>query len=462
MRIAFFDCFSGISGDMTVGALLGAGLPLEYLRAELSKLELHGYDVRARTIERSMIVATKFDVLIHNAESEHTHDHPHNGHSHSHEHSHSHDHSHSQAHNHTHDHAGSHTHDHGHVEHDIEVHVHSHGLSYMEIVELIDRSELAKGVKARSNAIFRVIAEAEAVIHGTDLEHVHFHEVGAIDSIVDIVSVAIGMEHFGIEECRSRVVPLGAGGFVRTAHGRMPIPTPATLSILSGYPTELGSISAELTTPTGAGIIKALSGGLLSANDRFQPEAIGYGAGTKDFPEQPNLLRIVIGELAENDLESSGIRDSSARTSPFPVQDTVTQLTASIDDMTPQELAFAQEELLERGALDVYVRPIFMKKGRLASELVVLLRGEDLDTVLEVLALQTTTIGVRVEEIGRRKAIRDIREIQHSVFGPVRVKTIGIGPHTRSEPEYEDVKRISRERGLPFREVLSKIREELA
>lgn len=411
MKIAYFDCFSGISGDMTVGALLSAGMPLEVLRSELATLELTGYHVSVRTLERSMIAATKFDVTI---EAEHTHAHDQLSHA--------------------------------------EVHLHSHGLSYREIVALIERSRLTDRVKQRSLAIFRVIAEAEAVIHGVDLERVHFHEVGAIDSIVDIVATAVGLEHFGIEECRSRTVPLGAGGIIRTAHGNMPIPTPATLSILAGYPTELGMTHAELTTPTGAGIIKALSSGLLEPNEVLSVEAIGYGAGTQEFAEQPNLLRLVIAEL-----EGS----PASQVTEFAETDTVTQLTASIDDMTPVELSYAQEALLEAGALEVYLRPIVMKKGRAAHELIVLCAPASTDSIMEVVARETTTIGVRVETVGRRKAQRTVTIAEHPEFGTFRYKQIGTAS-LRKEPEYEDVKRISRERGLTLRDVMAQLRSVLS
>ena len=433
MRIAYFDCFAGLSGDMTVAAFLSAGMPLEHLRSELTKLPLTGYHISSHLIERSMISAVKFDVEI----GEHLHGHEHN-HAH-----HSHD-------GHSHDHHADHAHDEDH-HHDEDTHVHHHGKSYAEIQYLISESELSSNVKHRAHSIFRAIGEAEARIHAIPLEAIHFHEVGAVDSIVDIVSTAIALEYFGIEECRSRAVPLGNGGMIRTAHGIMPIPAPATLEILKGYPTELGPVAAEMTTPTGAGIIKATSAGLLLNSESIEPLAIGYGAGMKHFEEIPNLLRIVIGDLKSHQKPSGA----------FPESDTVLQFTTAIDDMPPTVLSYVQERLLEAGALDVYLRPVSMKKGRAGHELLVLSKEEDGERMLQIIESETTTLGVRVERIARRIAPRAHHELHHQTFGPLHAKEIGRGEIHRTEIEYEDVKRISLELGLPMRDVYERLRREL-
>ncbi|HWF44984.1 MAG TPA: nickel pincer cofactor biosynthesis protein LarC [Candidatus Kapabacteria bacterium] len=421
MRIAYFDCFAGLSGDMTVGALISAGLPLEYLTHELTKLPLAGYRVSTRLVERSMISAVKFDVEIG-----------------THEHSHHH-------HDRHHDHFGHHDH--------TETHVHSHGLSYHEIQHVIGESDLAERVKLLSLEIFRHIGIAEARIHNVPIEKVHFHEVGAVDSIVDIVSVAIGLVYFEVEECRSRAVPLGAGGFIHTAHGVMPVPAPATIAILEGYPTELGMVESELTTPTGAGIIRATSTGLLRREEELSPIAIGYGAGTKEFREIPNLLRIVIGEL-----NTDRAMQSEHGISAFPKTDWVVQLTTAIDDMPPTALAYVQSQLMEAGALDVYLRPIIMKKGRAGHEMVVLASETAAEQMLNILARETTTLGIRYERIRRHIADREHVEVEHEDFGSVHAKRISHGSFSRMEFEYEDVKRIALENSLPLREVYDRLK----
>jgi pyridinium-3,5-bisthiocarboxylic acid mononucleotide nickel chelatase len=440
MRILFFDCFAGISGDMAVGAMLSAGLPLDHLRQELSKIHLHGYHLHARTIERSMISAIKFDVAL---DHDHSHDHEH---AHHHEHAHSHVHGHHSAHGHGHLNDGHH-HAHHHDEHTHEQHVHTHGLSYKEIREIFSSSGLNDRTKQRAISIFHEIAIAEARIHNVSIEDVHFHEVGAIDSVVDIASVAIGLEFFEVEQCFSRPVPLGAGGTIRTAHGIMPIPTPATLEIMKGYPTELGKVHSEMTTPTGAGIIKALSSGELPAGTSLRPLATGFGAGTKEFAEIPNLLRVIIADL-----------DAQSSNEIFTLSDTITQITTTIDDMTPQMLAYLQERLLESGVLDAYYRPLLMKKGRPGHELVILASPSSTEHLLGILARESTTIGVRVEQIARRLHPREQEVVNHPEFGEVLMKRITVGEGlSRLEPEYDDMKRIARERGLPIREVYRRL-----
>jgi len=356
------------------------------------------------------------------------------------------------AHEHAHHHHDAH-HDHdGHHDHS-ETHVHSHGLSYHEIQHLIGDSDLAERVKQLSLEIFRHIGIAEARIHNVPIETVHFHEVGAVDSIVDIVSTAIGLAYFDVEECRSRAVPLGAGGFIHTAHGVMPVPAPATIAILEGYPTELGKVESELTTPTGAGIIRATSKGLLQQEEELSPIAIGYGAGTKEFREIPNLLRIIIGEL-HTDRTSRSEQGISA----FPKTDWVIQLTTAIDDMPPTALAYVQSQLMEAGALDVYLRPVLMKKGRAGHEMVILVSETGAERTLNILARETTTLGVRYERIRRQIADREYLEIEHKDFGPVHAKQISHGSFSRTEFEYEDVKRIALENGLPLREVYDRLK----
>lgn len=467
MKVAYFDCFSGISGDMAVGALLDAGVPLDVVEEGLARLGLPESRVRVRTrpIVRSQIHATKFDVLRpdgslfdeiavepehHHAEhahevgateARHPHDHGHShdhGHDHSHDHGHSHDHDHSHDHGHSHDHDHSHDHSHAHS-HDSGDSSHSHAhASYAGIVDMIDRSELAPRVKDHSKAIFRAIAIGEARIHNMDVAAVHFHEVGAIDSIADIVATAICLEHLGIEAIYSSQVPVGSGGMIRTQHGVMPLPAPATLEILKGYPIVLTNVPFELTTPTGAGIIKALSRGTL-ASERLQVERVGFGAGTRELPDRPNLLRVVVGEIVgEGEF------------------DTVTMIETNIDDMNPQVFPFLIERLLETGAVDAYVTPVIMKKGRPGMLLSVLAPDGAVDELTKVIYRETTTIGVRYREMTRRKLPRE-EILVPSEFGPIRMKRIATAAGIRIQPEYDEARRIARERSIPLQTVLRKL-----
>ncbi|MCE7935220.1 MAG: nickel pincer cofactor biosynthesis protein LarC [Chlorobi bacterium CHB2] len=444
MKIAYFDCFSGISGDMAVGALLDAGVPLGVVQEGLARLGLSPSQltVRTRSISRSQIHATKFDVLrpdgaIFDAEpAEHHHHHHHHGdHSHSHGHSHSHDHSHD--HGHSHSHAVAEVMDDEKAQGDAHHHHHHHG-SYAEIIALIDGSSLEEGVKERVRKIFRTIAIAEGRIHNMDLSEVHFHEVGALDSIADIVAVALCLEHLRVEQVYSSVVPLGSGGMIRTQHGVMPLPAPATLEILKGYPVTLTNIPMELTTPTGAGILKALSRGTIEL-ERLQVERVGFGAGTRELPDRPNLLRVVIGEMiGEEEF------------------DTVTLIETNIDDMNPQVYPFLLERLLESGAMEAYLTPVIMKKGRPGMVLSVLAPHGAVDELTKVIYRETTTIGVRYQTLTRRKLIRE-EILTPSEFGVVRMKKINSAGELRVIPEYDEAKRIARERGLPLQTVLRKL-----
>jgi uncharacterized protein (TIGR00299 family) protein len=437
MKIAYFDCFSGISGDMAVGALLDAGVPLGVLEDGLAQLGLDAEGVQLTTysLMRSQIHATKFDVHLPDAHShpgehhehhhheEHHHEHVHTGHEHEHVHGHSHD-----------------EHSHGHHHHEHGGHEHHEHRSYADIVAMIDGSRLAKGVKLRSKSIFRAIAIAEARIHNMDVETVHFHEVGALDSIVDIVSVAICLEHLGVEEVYTSPIPLGSGGMIRTQHGVMPLPAPATLEILKGYPVRLTEIPFELTTPTGAGIVKALSKGVM-AMEQLQVARVGFGAGTRELPDRPNLLRVVIGEMLGDE-----------------EHDTVTVIESNIDDMNPQVYPYLLERLLETGALDAYLTPVIMKKGRPGMLLTVLAPQGALDELTKLIYRETTTIGVRYREVVRRKLPREAI-IVNSEYGPVRMKSVVRDNGLRIAPEYDEVSRLARERSLPFHVVLRSLEE---
>lgn len=305
---------------------------------------------------------------------------------------------------------------------------------------MIDGSGLDAGVKERAKKIFAAIAVAEARIHGVEVENVHFHEVGAVDSIADIVAVALCLDHLGVEEVYSSVVPLGSGGIIRTQHGMMPLPAPATLEIMKGYPTTLTTLPFELTTPTGAGILKALSRGVLTS-DVMQAHRIGFGAGTRELPDRPNLLRVVIGEMLTDE-----------------EHDQVTVIEANIDDLNPQIYPFLLERLLEAGALDAYLTPVIMKKGRPGMLLTVLAEAGGVDDLTAVIYRETTTIGVRYRQQRRRKLPRREMTIP-TEFGPVYMKKIEGEEGTRLAPEFEEARRIARERSLPLKTVMEKLAE---
>ncbi len=322
MKTLYIDCFSGISGDMFIGAMLDAGGDLHLLKEELSKLAINGeYELKRETVVKNGITAVKFDVVllplsnenahehehshehahdhshshVHTDSHEHTHEHVHtHSHTHTHEHDLSHNHEHSHSHDHSHDHIHNHNHDHHYDHHSHDGHHHHDHRAYKDITRLIEDSILEDKVKQMALSIFRKIGEAESKIHGIPLEHVHFHEVGAVDSIVDIVGAAILIHQLQISKVICSSVPVGMGK-IRIDHGIYPVPAPATLEMLKGIPIEQSHIRGELTTPTGAAIVSVLA-------ESFGPlpslsiTSIGYGAGTKTFPEQPNVLRVMIGE----------------------------------------------------------------------------------------------------------------------------------------------------------------------
>ncbi|MBM4167238.1 MAG: nickel pincer cofactor biosynthesis protein LarC [Ignavibacteria bacterium] len=385
MNIAYFDTFSGISGDMTLGAFVSAGLPLDELSNEIRKLHLSGVELQGKHLVRSGITAIKIDVLA------------------------------------------PHEHHHRHL---------------ADIFRIIDASELSGNVKDKAKAIFFELGKAEAKVHNTSLEHIHFHEVGALDAIVDIVGAAICFEKFSIEKCFSSPIRLGNGGFVNAAHGKLPIPVPAVVEILKDYPTELTDIPFELTTPTGAAIVKTVSSGMLP-KEKIISKAIGYGAGEREIPNTPNLLRIFIGELNEQ----------------FDADEVVT-IETNIDDMNSELYPYVIEKLLTNGAHDAYLVPIIMKKGRPGILLSVMASENDVQKLSEIIFRETTTLGVRIQNVGRKKVFRDSRIVETS-FGKIKVKVVATGGKEKLLPEFEECKRIALENNLPLKEVFSLIQKEM-
>lgn len=397
MITALFDIFTGISGDMAIGALLDAGADFNYLKQEIGKLNLTGFGLKLSQVKRSQINAVKFDVEINEPPAHHTH--------------------------------------------------------LKDIFELVDNSSLSGYVKSSSRKIFEIIGQAEAKIHNVLLEKIHFHEVGAIDSIVDIVGVCVCLENLGIEEIYTTPVKLGKG-LINTQHGVMPNPAPATLEILKDYPVEFTNIDFELTTPTGAAIVKAMSKGVFDSGQlgEVNIKKIGFGSGTFDIKESPNLLRVILCENVQ-------LKDTEK----------LVQIETNIDDMNPQIYPYVTEKLFEAGALDVYYHDIIMKKGRPGILLSVLIGESHLTGAMDIIYSETTTLGVRIKHIGRHKLDRRIKEVDTS-FGKVKVKIVGKNsiPEVRSQtsevrmvPEFEECKRLAKTTGKPLNHIYNQLMREL-
>lgn len=388
MRTLYLDCPAGISGDMFLGALIDLGADFNIIERELKKLPIGKFDISASKVIRNSISGTSFHVDF---------DEPH------------------------------------------------HHRTFRHIREMIEKSALSPSVKALSVKIFTIIAEAEGKVHGISAEDVHFHEIGAIDSIVDIVGGAVAFDSLKIDRVVSSPVPLG-GGFAETLHGRLPVPGPATLEILSGVPTAETEILLEITTPTGAAIVKALA-------EKFGPfpkmriEKTGYGAGTKDLKIIPNLLRAVLGE------EESGQKENALKPERLIVLET------NIDDMSPQVAGYLMEKLLSAGALDVFYTPIQMKKNRPGVLLNVLTNEERKDGLLEIVFTESTSIGLRAYPVERYCLERKMTEVD-TPYGVVRVKvSFRDGKAVNIQPEYEDCKRLAEEKRAALKAVIDSAKE---
>lgn len=388
-KAAYFDCFSGCSGDMIIGSLLDAGLEQEMLKKALAELDLPGYQLTVEKVLRSSITATKFDVVI---EDEHSH--------------------------------GAFSH-------------HHRGLT--EILNIISSARISDTVKAKSSQIFRRLGEIEAGIHSVHLEEVHFHELGAIDTIIDIVGTLMALEFLKIEHVYSSPLAVGSGT-VKTAHGFLPVPAPATAKIIADAgipvidPPPSDNPPGELVTPTGAILISSLAIGYKRPD--MIAEKIGYGAGNKQFPTWPNVVRVWIGE------------ENEKSTSPDLVM-----LETNIDDMSPQVFGYLMEKLLDEKALDVWFTPIQMKKNRPAVMLSVLGPAFLEEKLTEIIMSETSTLGIRSRRVARHMAYREIVEFDSSL-GHARVKIKRSGDKiVNVSPEYDDCRRLALERNIPLREV---------
>ncbi|MCA1960217.1 MAG: nickel pincer cofactor biosynthesis protein LarC [Desulfomonile sp.] len=383
--LAYFDCFAGISGDMTLAAFIDLGLQEAYLRDQLSRLDLSGYTLRIGRSHRRGLAGVHLDVEV-------AHGHPHR--------------------------------------------------SYREIRRIIEDSSVEDAAKATALKIFERVATAEAHVHGMDRNEVHFHEVGAVDSIIDVVGAAVGAHALGIGRVICSPLPLSRG-FVQTCHGTLPTPAPATMEILKGAVVRGSDASIELVTPTGAAIACTLAA-KFGPYPSFVPLKTGYGLGKSDPEEFPNALRIVLGEESES-----------------VTTDCVTELTCSVDDLDPRVLGDLMDVLFARGALDVAFTPVQMKKGRPGTLITVLAHPDLTGELSQVMLSHTTTLGVRVSQ-RERVVLRRKSETVRTSFGDIRVKAVHL-PDGRWErrPEFEDVREIARRTGRPAREILSAIDREL-
>ncbi|MCX7922195.1 MAG: nickel pincer cofactor biosynthesis protein LarC [Clostridia bacterium] len=434
MKILYFDCFSGISGDMTLGALLNMGIDKEVFRRELDKLNLSGYDINIKTKLKNGIAGTDVDVVVYD---EHNHtseleEHCAGAHEDNHDH-----------HEHKHHHHHNHNHHHGKNQHKHHHHGHKHGRNLVDIENLIEASGLTERVKELSKKIFREIAKAEAKVHNKPVDEVHFHEVGAVDSIVDIVGVAICIDLLNVDRIFSS--PLHDGkGFIKCQHGMMPVPVPAVMEMLkdSNIPLITEDVNTELVTPTGMGIIKCLSSSF-GDMPSVTIEKVGYGMGKRETGRF-NALRVVMGTLCEK----AGFEDEIA------------VLETNIDDMSPEILGYTMECLLENGALDVFYTPIYMKKSRPAVMLTVLGKKEDEEKLAGIILRETSTLGVRRSTSKRYVLGREIMKVDTGL-GEVRVKVaLGEGIK-RFAPEYEDCREIARMSGMPIDSVYKMVQEKI-
>ena len=410
MKVLYFDCFSGAAGDMILGALIDAGVPLADVRRALGSLALTPDTVSTETVMRAGLRATKFNVVGERPPQDHAHDHGHqHGHDHTHDHSHGHSHEHTVAHH------------HGHRTLD-------------EIYRLVDGSALSAAGKDRAKGLFEKLGVAEAAIHGTTLDTVHLHEVGALDSIVDIVGSVCAMEAIGADRVVASPLNIG-GGMINAAHGLYPVPAPATARLLQGAPVYSGQQQVELVTPTGALLVTsyASSFGPVPA---MTIGSVGYGAGSRDFPNTPNVLRVLVGEA-----------DDTA-----PSHSVVT-IEAEIDDMNPQIFGLLMERLLAQGALDVFYTAIQMKKNRPGTLLTVIAAPADRERLTGTIFRETTTIGVRYREMTRECLDRE-RIAVDTPLGPVRVKVARRnGELLNASPEFDDCVRLATEHKRPVKDV---------
>jgi pyridinium-3,5-bisthiocarboxylic acid mononucleotide nickel chelatase len=382
MKLAYFDCFSGISGDMVLGAVVDAGCDLALLRAELQSLQVSGWSISSERVWKNGMSGTFVRVTTED-QTKHR--------------------------------------------------------SLSEILEIFDKSQLTDCVRKNASAIFQKLGEAEASVHDVPLEKIHFHEVGAIDAIVDVVGACISFESFGVQKFACSPLNVG-GGTAKMAHGVLPVPAPATAKLLQGKPTYSNGVQRELVTPTGAAIVATLC-------DHFGPQpamnvsAIGYGAGSADLEGQPNVVRIMIGEAAEKVVPG--------------FNEEISVIEANLDDMNPQIYGYFQEKALAAGALDVYTTPVQMKKNRPGTLLTLLCKPQDANALMSLIFAETTTFGARTYTAQRRTLPRESVRV-HTQFGDVRIKLSRVNGHIQHvAPEFEDCRKLAVEKNVPLQRVIA-------
>ncbi|TKJ47997.1 TIGR00299 family protein [Candidatus Aerophobetes bacterium Ae_b3a] len=376
MRAAYFNCFSGISGDMVLAALVDLGWPIKELERELNKLDLFNYQIEAEKVAKQGIISTQIKIHIKEGKKERT---------------------------------------------------------LKDILSILDKSKLEEKIKERSQAVFIRLASAEAKIHGKSVQEVHFHELGGLDTIIDVVGAVAGMKYLGIEKVYSSSLPLGRG-FLKCSHGTLPVPAPATLELLKGVPVYGSNIEAELVTPTGAAIISTLAENF-GQMPPMKIDNIGYGAGQRDLPI-PNLLRVSLGIL-KNAYE----------------EDVVSLIQTNIDDMNPEFYEHIADRLFSEGALDVFLTPIQMKRTRPATMLSVITDEEKMEKMLELIFDETTTLGVRISKIKRRKLNRESRKVA-TKYGKIEVKIGKLDGMVKNiSPSYEECRKIATRLNIPLKKV---------
>ncbi len=382
MRVAYFDCFSGISGDMVLGALVDLGWPVKELERELDKLDLFDYQIEAEKVAKKGITSTQIKIRAKEEKKERT---------------------------------------------------------LKDILSILDKSKLEEEIKERSRAIFIKLANAEAKIHGKSPQKIHFHELGGLDTIIDVVGAVAGMKYLGIEKVYSSSLPLGKG-FLKCSHGTLPVPAPATLELLKGVPVYGSNIEAELVTPTGAVIISSLAENF-GQMPPMKIDNIGYGAGQRDLPV-PNLLRVSVGVL-KNAYE----------------EDVVSLIQTNIDDMNPEFYEHIVDRLFDEGALDVFLTPIQMKKTRPATMLSVITDEEKTERMLELIFDETTTLGVRISKVKRRKLNRESRKVA-TKYGEIEVKIGKLDGMVKNiSPGYEECRKIATRLNIPLKEVYQEAKQ---
>lgn len=433
-----------MSGDMFLGALVDAGVPARVLEDTVAALGV-GARLEISRVVRAGISACKVDVFVDGEKDLPREEYWERESGHTHEHGHSHPHGDHELEHH------SHLHSHHHESSRARVpapHEHSHGRGLTDIRGIISAAGISDSAKKSAIAIFEALGVAEAKIHNTPVESIHFHEVGAVDAMVDIVCAAVGAEALGVNEIVCSSLNVG-GGTVKCAHGTFPVPAPATVELLKDAPVYSSGVQAELVTPTGAAIVRTLVR-RFAAFPEMKIERSGYGAGSRNFPGHPNVVRLTVGEAVSNAL--------AAKTA----VETVTVLEANLDDLNPQVFGYVMDRLLEEGALDAFGMPVQMKKNRPGALLTVLCKPEDAGKLTQLIFTETTTLGVRRREESRQTLARRWESVR-TEWGDVRIKIASMnGTVTNYAPEYEDCRRIAAERHVPLKTVMQEAARKFA